>query len=240
MAYRLYKGEFRVKCGIARCPFNAEFDITQKIAGVTERDVENEAKRIARDMASIKHDAMYGRLHRLTRPAIRMVSGAIKQFGARSGKAAATVQEEDSVVRHYKKGETVVKKGEVSTTICEVIKGHVYPEHDPSFKYQKGRVFGASGLLIRQNRIANFVAGTNTTQVAFHNLRELSKTDPNKAKEVYHEAMDDIFGVIANLENHINDLDSKLQREKVKSKSYRERLKALEKELVKTKKSRKK
>ncbi len=52
--------------------------------------------------------------------------------------------------------------------------------------------------------------------------------------------MDDIFGVIANLEKHINNLDSKLQREKVKSKSYRERLKALENELVETTKSKKK
>ena len=168
-----------------------------------------------------------------------MVSGTIKQFGARSRKVT-TAQEEDTVVRDYKKGEAVVTKGEVSTTICEVIKGHVYPERDPSFKYQKGRVFGAPGLLIRQNRVANIVAGTSTTQVAYHNLRELTKTDPDKAKEVYYKAMDDIFGVITNLENHINDLDSKLQREKVKSKSYRERLKALEKELVETKKTRKK
>ncbi len=190
MAYQLDKGEFRVKCDIPKCPFNAECDITQKIAGVIKRDVENEAKRIARDMASIKHDAMYGRLHRLTKPGVRMVSGTIKQFGAGARKTSTTAQEEGSVLRDYRKRETVVKKGKVSTTICEVIKGHVYPEKDPSFKYQKGDIFGASDPLIQQN--------------------------------------------------HRNNLNSRLQREQVKSKSYRERLKTLEKELVETKKSRKK
>jgi RNA processing factor Prp31 len=37
-------------------------------------------------------------------------------------------------------------------------------------------------------------------------MRELSKTDPNKARELYNEAMEDIFHVLAYLEKKIAKL----------------------------------
>ena len=52
--------------------------------GATEKDVELEATKIARDMATTKHDAVYGTNHYLENPVIHKVAGNYEPFGARS------------------------------------------------------------------------------------------------------------------------------------------------------------
>jgi hypothetical protein len=51
MPYKLKNGIYAVRCRYPRCTFHSQFEIKQNIMGMTEKDVEIEAKRIARDMA---------------------------------------------------------------------------------------------------------------------------------------------------------------------------------------------
>ena len=235
MAFQLDKGVFRVKCGQKNCPFNAEFKIKQNIMGLIERDVEVEAIKIARDMASIKHDAMYGRNHLLKSPVVRKVAGTYIEVGAR--KSAITTQTESTVYRDFRKGEIILAKGEVATTICEVVKGIAYAEKNKKFQYKRGDIFGSSALMVNQGRMLDIIAGQDGTKIAFHNLRELSKIDPDRTKEIYYEAMEDIFDVVKNLEDIIEDLERKLEREVLKSRSQQDRIKSVEKEFVQAQKA---
>ena len=83
MPFRLNKGIYVVRCRAARCPFNARFEIEENIMGMTESDVAIEARKLARNMAHVKHDSLpYGRSHPLHNPDIRMVSGSIQLTGA--------------------------------------------------------------------------------------------------------------------------------------------------------------
>jgi hypothetical protein len=82
MPYRLNKGIYAVRCRHPSCPFHAQLEIVEVIMGVTESDVETEARKLARDMAQVKHDSLHGRQHSLRNPKIRMVSGTIQLMGA--------------------------------------------------------------------------------------------------------------------------------------------------------------
>lgn len=85
MAYKLKDGVFAVRCRHEGCPFNSRLAIDQNLMGMTEQDVEIEAKKIARDMARNKHDAVYGKSHTLEKPDIHRVSGVYQPFGATGG-----------------------------------------------------------------------------------------------------------------------------------------------------------
>ena len=67
MPYKLNGGVYSVRCRHPYCGFNVRFDIDQNIMGVSEGDVEYEARRLARDMAMTKHEAIYGMKHMLHR-----------------------------------------------------------------------------------------------------------------------------------------------------------------------------
>jgi hypothetical protein len=84
MAFRLKNGVFAVRCRHAGCPFNTQIKIESNLMGATEKDVELEAMKIARDMATTKHDAVYGTNHYLDNPAIHKVGGTYERFGAGS------------------------------------------------------------------------------------------------------------------------------------------------------------
>lgn len=84
MAYRLKNGVFSVRCRHQGCPFNTQIKIESNLMGATEKDVELEAVKIARDMATTKHDAVYGSNHYLDNPVIRKVAGNYELFGAKS------------------------------------------------------------------------------------------------------------------------------------------------------------
>jgi exonuclease VII small subunit len=60
--------------------------------------------------------------------------------------------------------------------------------------------------------LASIVAGENGTLVAFYDMRELSKTDPAKAHELYNEAMEDIFNILSYLEDYSASLEKKLAK----------------------------
>jgi hypothetical protein len=84
MAYRLKNGVFSVRCRRPGCPFNTQIKIETNLMGATEKDIELEAIKIARDMATTKHDAVYGTSHYLENPAIRKIGGTYEPFGAKS------------------------------------------------------------------------------------------------------------------------------------------------------------
>jgi len=93
MPFRLNKGIYLVRCRAAHCPFNARLEIDENIMGMTESDVAIEARKLAKNMACVKHDSLpYGRQHPLHNPDIRMVSGSIQLTGAgiHTGVHAAT------------------------------------------------------------------------------------------------------------------------------------------------------
>ena len=201
MAYRLRNGAYGVKCRFPRCPFNAKFEISQSISGITERDVEKEAKRWVKDTAKTKHDSLYGAKHSLTYPQVYKVSGAFELIGVTKGVPG---HGQDAVsYRMFEEGEIILKRGDDATTICEVIQGYAYPERNPSHRYHVGDCFGAAALVSHQHRTIDIISGKDGTKIAFYNVIELSKKDPKKARTLYNRAMEDIFKVIKELEQKL-------------------------------------
>ena len=84
MAFKLKNGVFAVRCRHPGCPFDTRITIETNLMGATEKDVELEAVKIAKDMATTKHDAVYGTSHYLEKPAIHKVAGTYEPFGAKS------------------------------------------------------------------------------------------------------------------------------------------------------------
>ena len=230
MGFKLKKAVFKVDCKHPGCPFDTEFIITQNIMGVTEEDVENEAKKLCLGMARIKHDAVYGTKHQLTNPTVKKLSALYEAIGS---KGSAIINQVEAVkYRDYKKGEIILKKGDIATTICEVVKGHAYVEKNPNHKYKAGDSFGAAALLVNQTRTTDIIAGEDGTTIAFYNLQELNKKDPRKAKELYTEAMEDIFNIIREMELIIDKLESDLEKERMISENRKTRMEELENELI--------
>ena len=82
MAYKLKRGVYLIRCRESSCPFNLRFEIHQNIMGMTEKDVEIEAKRIAKSMAVIKHDAIYGNKHKLKASDVASLSVRCERIGS--------------------------------------------------------------------------------------------------------------------------------------------------------------
>ncbi len=211
MPYKLNGGVYSVRCRHPYCGFNVRFNIDQNIMGVSEGDVEYEARRLARDMAMTKHEAIYGMKHSLKHPEIRRVTGSFDLIGP----DYKVVEENTVLYREFVKGESIFRKGDDAATICEVVRGSAFPRRNKSHLYKRGGCFGAAALLAHQNRTANIIAGKDGTRIAFYNVIALSKKNPNKARKLYTKVMEDIFTVIYNLEHKISSLEKKLQRELV-------------------------
>lgn len=215
MAFRLKEVVFRVRCREEGCPFTSDFSVKENIMGATQEDVDTEALKIARDQAMTKHDAIYGRRHTMLHPDVHKVAGAYEQIGAgaRRGADPAGMRPEKSMrTLRFDRGDRIVAKGERATTVCEVLRGSAINESRPGIVYRPGSTFGAAALFEHRKRMASIVAGENGTLVAFYDMRELSKTDPAKAHELYNEAMEDIFNVLAYLEDYSASLEKKLAR----------------------------
>ena len=208
MPYKLNGGVYSVRCRHPYCGFNVRFDIDQNIMGVSEKDAEYEAKRLARDMAITKHEAIYGMKHSLKHPEIRRVAGSFDLFGPN----LKVVTENSVSYREFEKGECILRKGDDGATICQVVRGSAFPGQNKSHRYNRGDCFGAAALLAHQNRTADIIAGKDGTRIAFYNVIALSKKNPNKAKKLYTKVMEDIFTIISNLEYKISSLEKKLQR----------------------------
>jgi hypothetical protein len=220
MPYRLKNGIYSVRCRYPRCTFHSQFEIEQNIMGMTEQDVEIEAKRIARDMALIKHDAIHASRHTLRNPDIRKVSGSYELIGASTrygADSSYTVPNQDGVhYKEYRRGEVILKKGDDATSVCEVMRGSAFPERNRNHRYRAGDCFGAAALLARRQRTCDVVAGSDGTRIAFYNLIELSKGNPKKARELFSGVMEDTFKVIQGLERSIDRTKREIQRETVR------------------------
>lgn len=220
MPYKLKNAIYSVRCRYPRCTFNSQFEIEQNIMGMTEQDVEIEAKRIARDMALTKHDAIHATRHTLRSPDIRKASGSYELVGPvprrGSGTTYGVAKQKDVYYKEYQRGEVILKKGDDATSVCEVLRGSAYPERNRSHRYRVGDSFGAAALLARHQRTCDVIAGSDGTKVAFYNLIELSKTNPKKAREMFSAVMEDTFKVIQNLEKSIDRTKKEIEREVVR------------------------
>ncbi|HBD92786.1 MAG: hypothetical protein A2015_08715 [Spirochaetes bacterium GWF1_31_7] len=230
MAFKLVKGEFKVKCKHPGCPFEHSFVVDQNIMGLTEEDVETESVRFAIGQARTKHDSIYGSKHTLESPIVRKISGIYESVG--SLKKSYSNQSEAIKYKEYKKGDFVLSKGELATTICEVVKGSAFVNKAKPHYYKPGDSFGAAALLVNQVRTADVLAGEDGTTIAFFNLKELSKKDPKKAKELYTDAMEDVFNVIEDFEIMVDKLAKDLEEEKMVSENRKQRIDVLEEDLL--------
>jgi exonuclease VII small subunit len=213
MSFRLKEAVFRVKCREPGCPFFPEIIVKENIMGATEADVDSEAIKIARNMAFIKHDALYGRTHALANPEATKVTGSYVQLGTGPAAPAAAPAPAASVpTRSYRPGEIIIHKGESAVTVCEVVRGSAHNEKLPELVYMSGSTFGAAAIFRQKNRLADIVAGAEGATIAFYNLRELSKSNPSKARELYDEAMEDIFHVVQHLEEHADSLEKQVKK----------------------------
>lgn len=211
MSFRLKEAVFKVRCREPGCPFLPEIVVKENIMGATEADVDSEAIKIARNMAYIKHDALYGRTHALVNPEATKVTGSYVQLG--TGPAAAPPGQAPSVpTRSYQPGDVIIHKGESATTVCEVIRGTAHNEQLPDMAYKAGSTFGAAAIFRQKNRLANIVAGAEGATIAFYNLRDLTRTNPSKARELYDEAMEDIFHVVQHLEGYADSLEKQVKK----------------------------
>jgi hypothetical protein len=202
MPYRLNKGVYIVRCRHARCPFNARLEIQENIMGMTESDVVTEARKVAKDMAGVKHDSIHqGRAHPLYNPEIRMVSGTIQLTGA--GPALTLKQVSEPLVREFMKGDVILRAGESATAVCEVLKGAAYPVRNKHHRYSVGDCFGVAALLPNHPRMVDIVAGEDKTKIGFYLLSDLNRKDPRKASQVLQRVIEDTLDVIGELEHNL-------------------------------------
>jgi hypothetical protein len=224
MSFKLKEAVFRVRCREPGCPFNAEFIVKENIMGATEADIDSEALKLARNLGYIKHDAVFGRKHPLANPDVNKISGSYERIGvapeplaahAGGGAGAAAAGGAGTgafPTRTYRRGETIIRKGESAATVVEVQRGMAYNVRHPEFPYKAGSTFGAAALFRQKSRLADVVAGEDGTTVTFYNIRELSKTNPTKARDLYDEAMEDVFHILVHLEEYSLKLEKKIQR----------------------------
>jgi CRP-like cAMP-binding protein len=219
MSFRLKEGLYKIRCREPGCPFVSEFAVKENIMGATEADVDSEALKIARNMGFIKHDALFGRKHPLANPEVTKVSSSYERIGSgpapSSGAAPAFGASPAAApvpTRTYRRGEVIIRKGESAVTVCEVVRGVAMNEKLHELTYQPGDTFGSAAIFRQKNRTTDIVAGEDGTTIAFYNIRELSKTNPARARELYDEAMEDIFHVLEYLEEYSNGLEKKVQR----------------------------
>jgi Cyclic nucleotide-binding domain len=200
MPYRLNKAIYSVRCRNPGCTFNAQLEIEENIMGMTESDVETEARKVARDMAQVKHDSLHGRHHSLLNPEIHRSSGTVQLVGA--GPVQVSPEPPTSYVREYKKGEVILKEGDDAPCVCEVVKGAAFPRRNRNHRYVIGDCFGVAALLPNHSRMTDVVAGTDRTRIAFYSLPELNKRDPRKANQVFTRVLEDTLHLIGELERH--------------------------------------
>ncbi|HYW82647.1 MAG TPA: cyclic nucleotide-binding domain-containing protein [Spirochaetia bacterium] len=220
MSFRLKDAVFKVRCREPGCPFNNDFSVKENIMGATEADVDSEAMKIARNMGFIKHDALYGRKHQLMNPEVYKVDARYERIGTspytpQSAPPAFGQQAHHGPsvpTRTYRRGEVIIRQGESATTVCEVIHGVALNEKLPDLAYKPGSTFGAASIFKQKKRMVDIVAGEDETTIAFYDLRELARSNPAKARELYEESMEDIFHILKYLEGYAASLEKQVSR----------------------------
>jgi uncharacterized small protein (DUF1192 family) len=215
VAFKLKEAVFRVRCREPGCPFVSDFLVKENLQGATEADVESEAWKLAKDLGINRHDAIHGKRHSMIDPDVHRIRSSYEMIGASSrGRAPVAPSRlgESINTRRYEKGDQIIAKGERATTVCEVVRGSALNKNRTGLVYRPGATFGAAGLFEHKRRMADIVAGENGTLVAFYDMRELSQSAPEKARELYNEAMEDIFRVLTWLEDHADTLEKQVAR----------------------------
>lgn len=220
MSFRLKDAVFKVRCREPGCPFNNDFSVKENIMGATEADVDSEAMKIARNMGFIKHDALYGRKHQLVNPEVTKIESRYDRIGttpyapqsAPPAFGQQTHQAPSVPTRTYRRGDVIIRRGESATTVCEVIRGAALNEKLPDLAYTVGSTFGAASIFKRKKRMVDIVAGEDGTTIAFYDLRELAKSNPAKARELYDGSMEDIFHILSYLEGYSASLEKQVSR----------------------------
>jgi hypothetical protein len=216
MSFRLKEGIYKIRCREPGCPFASEFSVKENIMGATEADVDTEALKIARNMGFIKHDALFGRKHQMANPEVTKVNSSYERIGSGPAPAAAAAPAFPAApvvpTRTFRKGEVIIRKGESAVTVCEVVRGVALNEKLPDLNYKVGATFGSAAIFRQKNRTTDIVAGEDGTTIAFYNIRELTRTNPSRARELYDEAMEDIFHILEYLEDYSLGLEKKVQK----------------------------
>ena len=220
MSFRLKEAVFKVRCREPGCPFNNDFTVKENIMGATEADVDTEALKIARNMGFIKHDALYGRKHQLVNPEVYKIDSRYERIGTAPyappssppAFGAQAVSTPSVPTRTYRRGEIIIRRGESAATVCEVIRGSALNEKLPDLAYKAGSTFGAASIFKQKKRMVDIVAGEDGTTIAFYNIRELTKSNPAKARALYDESMEDIFHILSYLEGYAASLEKQVSR----------------------------
>ena len=213
MAFKLKEAMFRVRCREPGCAFVSDFLVKENLQGATEADVNSEAWKLAKDLGTTRHDAIHGKHHPMINPDIHIIRSSYETIGGvPRGKVSVLPPRLGETIntRQYDKGDRIIAKGERATTVCEVVRGLARNARRPGLVYRPGATFGAAGLFENKQRMADIVAAENGTIIAFYDMRELWTSDREKAKELSNEAMEDIFRVLAWLEDRCDALEKRL------------------------------
>ena len=215
MSFRLEKAVFKVRCREPGCPFLSEFVVKENLMGVTEADIDSEALKIAKNLAFIKHDAIYGRKHQLVNPEIFKTGSSYERIGGlMAGRAFApeSAGGEHGNTRSFRRGEIVARKREEAAVACEVVRGSAINAGHPDMRYKAGSVFGTAALFGQRSRPVDIVAAEDGTEVAFHNVKELTKTYPARARDLYDAALQDVFAMFVHFGDYAASLEKKIEK----------------------------
>ncbi len=215
MSFRLEKMVFKVRCREPGCPFLSEFAIKENLMGVTEADIDSEAIKIAKNLAFIKHDAIYGRKHQLVNPEIFKIASSYERLGGlMAGKAFApeAAGGEHGNTRSFRRGDVIIRRREEAAVACEVVRGSAFNLGHPDVRYKAGSVFGTAALFSQRSRPVDIVAAEDGTEVAFHDVKELTKTNPAKSRELYDSALQDVFTMLVHFGDYAASLEKKIEK----------------------------
>ncbi len=212
MSFRLKEAVYKIRCRAPGCNFISEFAVKENLMGVTEADIDSEAIKIAKNLAYIKHDALHGTKHELANPEIFKVAGSYERIGGLTassvfGEPAAPAPARPSG-HSFSRGDLILAKSEGTALACEVVRGAAYNEGHPELRYRAGAIFGSAPIFHQRARPTNVVAAEDNTVIAFHEVQELTRSNPSRARELYDRAVDDIFLVLNHLQEKVRKLES--------------------------------
>ena len=218
MSFRLKEAVYKIRCREPGCTFTSEFKVRENFMGVTEADVDSEAIKIAKNMAFIKHDALLGRKHQLANPEIFKVSSSYDRTGGLSAESVFNQQAEQASAkravpgRAFRKGDLIMKKDENSALVIEVLRGSVQNAGYPGLRYRPGAMVGSPSVFHQTSRPADIVAADDDTAVTVHDVRELTRSNPARARELYDRALEEVFSALVYLGDTCASLEKKVKR----------------------------
>jgi len=215
MSFRLKEAVYKVRCREPGCTFTSEFTVRENLMGVTEVDIDSEATKIAKNLAFIKHDALLGRKHQLANPEIFKISSSYERIGGLSaGSAFAPPQAAapKEPAHTFRRGELIMRKQEASALVCEVVRGSAQNAGHPGLRYRPGAMVGTAAIFHQKSRPVDIVAAEDNTVVTFHDVKNLTRSNPARARELYDRALDDVFSVLLHLQGYSSSLEKKVKR----------------------------